>query len=291
MPTRCPVCALEQRQFEQIDRHIDQFQARTWSYTIHQCNRCRSQFAWPREAAPPEWYAERGEYYGWRWEFDLFLNDMNSIRDSEFQTEPVRILEVGCGEGLLLASLASYGDAWGLESNRQAAAIGRTKGLRIVEGDIDGFLERHSTISFRIVGCFQILEHVERPRDFLSRIRQLLSPGGWLFLSVPNPDRYMLHFERERWDFPPHHLTRFSKGGLMSLLEQTGFRVLKAIPRPMAASDIEVVLNKMYHAVPWPRRVRQCLKFGIRALSYPIAIWMRWASKGQDLYLAAKRVG
>jgi 2-polyprenyl-3-methyl-5-hydroxy-6-metoxy-1,4-benzoquinol methylase len=289
LPMRCPVCALEEGQPEVIERHSTQFQSQTWSYTIYRCALCYSQFAWPRKAAPPEWYAEQGEYYGWRWEFDLFLHDVKVLRSSGLQRESFRILEVGCGEGLLLESLSPYGDAWGLEWNHRAAEIGTAKGLRVETTNLSAFRDANPSMKFQIAGCFQVIEHLERPDEFLVQMREVLTPGGWLFLSIPNPDRYMLHLERERWDFPPHHLTRFSKYGIKKLLDRFGFQVKRMIDRPIGDSDKKAVLNKIYRKVPLPKRIRHILKLPILAACYPVALWMRGAAQGQDLYLAAER--
>ena len=196
---------------------------------------------------------------------------------------------MGCGEGILLEIVRSYGEVWGVESNHRAAEIGRAKGLCIEVTDCNDFLDGHPELKFGIVGCFQVLEHVEDPRAFLARIREALNPGGWLFVSVPNPDRYMLYFERESWDLPPHHLTRFSKNALGMLFDQTGFKLTKIIPRPIVDSDREVIFKEVYRRMAWPRRLRQALKLPIRAASYPLAMWMRRVFEGQDLYVAARK--
>lgn len=157
MPTRCPVCELEQGQFETIERHSEEFHSRTWSYTIHRCSRCRSQFAWPCKAAPPEWYAERGEYYGWRWEFDLFLEAVSQLRASgQFGNRP-RVFEIGCGEGIILQRLQPLADVVGIEFNLQAAELARVKGLQILSVDLVDFRKIYPHTNFDFVAFFRSL--------------------------------------------------------------------------------------------------------------------------------------
>lgn len=290
LPTRCPVCAFEQRQFEDIERHSELFQARTWSFTMYRCNRCLSQFAWPREAAPPEWYAERGEYYGWRWEFDLFLEALSHLRASGQLGDRPRGLEVGCGEGMVLQRLQPWADVLGIEFNQQAADRGRAKGLRIDSTGIVDFCKTCPQTNFHFVALFQVIEHVEDPQALLLQVLGLLEPGGWIFLSTPNGDRYMARIKREAWDYPPHHLVRFSREGLVQLLERTGFEIHKMVTRPMEYADLRAAAHGLYQCVPLPRKLRHVLKLLILGVLFPVAFWMCLRGEGKTLFLAARRL-
>jgi SAM-dependent methyltransferase len=66
--------------------------------------------------------------------------------------------------------------------------------------------------------CFDVLEHVPNPMQAISEIGRILKPQGILILSVPHLSR--LHEE-------PHDFFRYTKYGLHTLLENTGFDVLE----------------------------------------------------------------
>jgi len=53
-----------------------------------------------------------------------------------------------------------------------------------------------------------VLEHQDRPREFLEKVKELLKPGGWIAGSVPN--RQLFRFSNkplnyQMGNFPPHH--------------------------------------------------------------------------------------
>lgn len=92
------------------------------------------------------------------------------------------VLDVGCGDGLLLHRLALVcSEAVGIDSDETAAArAGRVstehRNVRIMVGD---FLTdaRISDVRFDSITCVAVLHHMPL-RPALERIRDLLSPGG-----------------------------------------------------------------------------------------------------------------
>src|SRR5690606_34348007 len=86
-----------------------------------------------------------------------------------------RILEVGCGAGVLLGLLAARGfTVQGLDLSERAAAIARRGGVAAAAGTVAsaGLAEG----SFDIVVMQHVLEHAPDPRGLLGRVRRLLAP-------------------------------------------------------------------------------------------------------------------
>ncbi len=96
-----------------------------------------------------------------------------------------RILDVGCGEGDLMAALRDLKnvDARGLEllPERVADAVGR--GLSVIQGDANADLVHYPDASFDYAILSQTLQTTERP-DLV--IDQLLRIGRQAFVSFPN---------------------------------------------------------------------------------------------------------
>ena len=282
----CAACGTIHKTLPLKAVHEQPYKGDVLRYQIYGCADCGTQFCDPMKAAPPDWYAHIGEYYGWRWEFEHFLEDVVPLVNTH---DPFRILEIGCGEGIVLERLRAIADeVWGLEFNRAAAQAGSAKGLRVIEASIEEFSSRYSGETFSAVAFFQVLEHVEDPLAFLRIVRRLLPQTGRIYLSVPNPDRCQLNIYRESWDYPPHHLSRFTKEGLQRLLSRAGFDILKLIPRPMDRESRRSLRKSLYKRLPLPKFLKAIVKFPLRVVLYP-AGWYYWvSSEGQDLYVMAQ---
>ena len=138
-----------------------------------------------------------------------------------------KILDVGCGEGRFLSLLKQYGDpAWelvGLDFDQKAAGLCRRKGFRCEVGRIEDFPAEEK---FDAIIMFQLIEHVDNPREVARRMRALLNPGGVLVLETPNPAGLDFQwFKKSYWGhyhFPRHwHL--FTSSRLTKMLEETGY--------------------------------------------------------------------
>jgi 2-polyprenyl-3-methyl-5-hydroxy-6-metoxy-1,4-benzoquinol methylase len=139
---------------------------------------------------------------------------------------PGRILEIGCGRGILLKALSQLGhECQGIErSNLAATRAQNTPGIRVYTTPLEQCQLPENY--FDLVIFWHVLEHLENPADTLSRVSQLLRPGGWLIIEVPNLSslqselfgKHWLHLDLER------HLFHFSSSGLNKLLETYGFR-------------------------------------------------------------------
>ncbi len=78
---------------------------------------------------------------------------------------------------------------------------------------------------FDVITMFESIEHLPRPRETLSALRELLTPGGVLYLSTPNSLCLRARLQKERW---PNYVTRshlfyFTERSLRKLLRQSGF--------------------------------------------------------------------
>ncbi len=124
------------------------------------------------------------------------LHEINPLRVSYIQVRAKlrkqRILDIGCGGGLLSEALAKQGaivTAIDLESNSLAVAKQHAdkQHLAIDYQQISAeTYAKQAANMFDVITCMEMLEHVPQPESIIASIAQLLKPGGLVFLSTIN---------------------------------------------------------------------------------------------------------
>lgn len=125
----------------------------------------------------------------------------NVMRGMDSELEGLRIVDIGCGGGILTESMARRGaDATGIdlgEENLKAASVhaeqsGLSHTLRYEHVAAEEFAARHQG-QFDVVTCMEMLEHVPDPSAIVQACFDLLRPGGVCVLSTinRNPKSYL----------------------------------------------------------------------------------------------------
>ena len=96
-----------------------------------------------------------------------------------------RVLDIGCGDGALMAALRDEKDcdARGLEIDAGNVAAAVAKGLSVVQGDADTDLGAYPDDSFDYAVLSQTLQTTHQPNKV---VRELLRIGKQGFVSFPN---------------------------------------------------------------------------------------------------------
>lgn len=163
-----------------------------------------------------------------------------------------RLLDVGCGEGnFLTQALARGAEPSGVEPNRTAAQIARSKNLHVFEA----FSEVHGLgTPYDVITAFQVLEHVVDPIAFIGGCVELLRPGGVLIVGVPNNDSF-LRFDADNYlNAPPHHMGLWNRASLTALAQITGLDVQTFEIEPLAETDWYQAVMENRYLGRWQRR-------------------------------------
>ena len=135
------------------------------------------------------------------------------------------ILDIGCSSGAFLGTMK--GPAWklfGIEMEAATAQKARaTTGAEVFVGD--AVAAPFAPESFDVITCFDLLEHVYNPRQFLSKVREWLKPDGIIYVALPNIDSWEARTMGTYWYGLelPRHLFHFSPKSLRFVMKSLGF--------------------------------------------------------------------
>ena len=123
------------------------------------------------------------------------LHQINPLRldwiDRLCKLSGKRVLDVGCGGGILADSMARKGaDVTGIDLAAKALRVAllhaleaQTPNVRYREVSVED-LAKEEPAGFDVVTCMEMLEHVPDPASVVHACAQLVKPGGWVFFST-----------------------------------------------------------------------------------------------------------
>jgi 2-polyprenyl-6-hydroxyphenyl methylase/3-demethylubiquinone-9 3-methyltransferase len=141
------------------------------------------------------WWDPQGEFRP--------LHEINPLRldwiDRHAQLAGKKVLDVGCGGGILAEAMARLGaQVTGIDLSDKALRVAE---LHLLESKLaityekvtaEDYAARHEG-EFDVVTCMELLEHVPEPASMVAACARLVRPGGKAFFSTinRNPKSYL----------------------------------------------------------------------------------------------------
>lgn len=148
------------------------------------------------------------------------------------------VLDVGAGDGAFLEVLYNHGykDIVGVEPSSAPVEAAKKQIKPLIRNELYS-PQPFEGRGFDLVTCFQTLEHLYEPKQFLESVIKVLKPGGRLVVADHNFRSLSTLLMRSKSPiFDIEHLQLFSKKSLQALLEKVGL------------SDVRV--RVLYNAYP-----------------------------------------
>ncbi len=148
------------------------------------------------EQLASRWWDPHGEFRP--------LHKINPLRfdyiNNRAPLSGMKVLDVGCGGGLLAEAMAVTGArVTGIDMVEASLQVARLhlveskQDVEYVQATAEDFARDHCG-AFDVVTCLEMLEHVPEPGSVIQACAQLVRPGGQLFFSTinRNPKSYLL---------------------------------------------------------------------------------------------------
>lgn len=229
----CPVCASQDRRLlfrQQFDGVAESTPVS--GYDVVVCDRCGAGYAdgIPDQRAFDRYYREMSKYEyhqreGAESPFDAtrlaLIADLIAPR---LPDHDVRILDVGCATGRLLDELRQRGfpRVTGLDPSPACAATAerlyRIPVLNLTLAELSERNERFDLVIF--VG---VLEHLEDLTEAFVQLRRILTPGGLVYVEVPDATAFADWPNAPYQDFSTEHINFFAPQSLANLFALQGF--------------------------------------------------------------------
>ena len=212
-----------------------------------------------------DWWDYNGEY--------KTLHKINPLRANWIdQISPVagcRVLDVGCGGGILSEALARRGgDVTGIDVATAALAAAKRhsleSGLKINYefSTAENLASEYSGI-FDIITCLEVLEHVPQPDLVVGACATLLKPGGSVYFSTINRNlksalfaifgaEYLLRLlpigtHQHKNFIRPSELASWARGYELKIEDMTGLS-FNPFTKNFRLESSQVDVNYMIHA-------------------------------------------
>lgn len=214
-------------------------------YKVALCRSCRFYSVFPRiDLTQEEWGELYGEEYftenppWWDRKRAEHRTKRLELLDRYSDLEIRRFLDIGCGEGYVLADAAGKGwDAFGMDIYDNRKDNARTGNISFFKGNI--FEAAYPDNYFDSVYLDSVLEHLIDPVSHLREIHRIMRRGGTLYAGVPNENSLFNDFRKIAFTImgrreisvrtkpfkTPYHVVGFTEKSLRKILGGCDFDI------------------------------------------------------------------
>ena len=238
--------------------------------SLKECLKCGLVFLDPQPNA-----IRLREYYNSQYSQDLskYLKNYTPKAYCKFERSVREIRNLGSRKGRLLEIGSSYGffldvarrRGWhvqGIEIDKNASKYAEDLlRLNVFCGTTDEF---QSKTLFDVIAAWHTIEHVPSPPRLLNFVHKHLRRGGLFLITMPNIDSLAAKLCGKDWEWmlAPAHLYHFSPRSIKTVIELSGFKVMKIRTRRGDARNIVFeVFCGLLKKMPLQARLRKLTSY------------------------------
>lgn len=272
-PRGCAVCGSSNTRALYSQRFVTMSDGSLFSgYDVVACDECGHCYAdhLPSQEAFDRYYRDMSKY-------EMPTNGLHSgpsehdvarfkLLAGKFQrcmpNRTAKLLEIGCATGLLLSELrdAGYRDVLGLDPSPMCARVANDRyGVKVITGVVSDTLPGVGPVDVLLL--IGVMEHIRDLHAALTKMSDLLEPGGKVVIVVPDASMYAEGDDAPFQEFSMEHINFFGPGCLSNLMARRGFSTLlmEQGMQPGSADTVTPVLFAVFeklpagHSLPWEK--------------------------------------
>ena len=165
---------------------------------------------------------------------DVIRNEiLSKIIKNIVKTPHQNLLDVGCGNGHLLAPFVSLQNCYGVDLEETSLLLAKSKGITTYCTNLEREAIPFEPNFFDLIICSEVIEHVCNTDNLLNEINRVLKKNGYLILTFPNINQPISWLAQIFFDFPPMysarykspHVRDFTLGIMKKILPVFGFDI------------------------------------------------------------------
>lgn len=249
---------------------------------------------------------ELQDYYQDYTDYD-YINDVTRNRYLDWidgfanERKTNKILDVGCGDGILLEQALKRGwQVFGTEYSEKWVTRCRDKGISMVQGKLDP--ANYEPESFDVIVYLEVIEHINNPIDEFKIAKSLLRKGGIIFLTTPNYNCILRRVLSTDWNAIcyPEHLAYYTPRTLNQLFTGLGFKKIaidtKGVSPGRLLSSLRTRGNESVNSTDSIRGTDQKLRIklesskGLKVLKNSINQVLNWSRLGDSMHAWFRKI-
>jgi 2-polyprenyl-3-methyl-5-hydroxy-6-metoxy-1,4-benzoquinol methylase len=228
MLVSCAICQGKMAYFQSKDKYLH-----------YLCQNCKTISVHPLPENLLELYSDEANYAGTgpistgSFKIQRKLRGFLASILCNFATSP-NVLDIGCSTGSFLSFVKGMGFVTtGVEPSQKLASHAKAIGHEVLNHDFHASL--FPDAKFDLITCFDVIEHVVDPREFLLNVVQLMSPTSYLLIKTPNMNSLWANLTfwlSKNLNLPssvltpPHHVHNFTNQSLDYLANSEGLELM-----------------------------------------------------------------
>ena len=162
---------------------------------------------------------------------------IEDILKKNFKKDSLEILDWGCGTGKNSFILNKFGNVLGVDTSEHYIKINKEKGNSnvLLVNNIEEFKPK---IYYDLVTNFDVLEHIEKDKEYLEKVNSILKPDGYILVTVP-----AYQFIWTKLDNVLGHFRRYNRKNINTLFDKAGYKIIQSSYFFMILSPLFIIIR------------------------------------------------